>query len=509
MTHAGDELNQRYRLVKPLGSGAMGSVWEAYDQLLDRTVAVKELVPQHAGIEDLPRRRERARTEARALAKVEHPAIVSIHDLISVGDDPWIVMGYASGRPLDRIIRDDPPMDEQSVAGIGLPVLHGLLACHARGVVHRDVKPANIVMARDGSIRLVDFGIAKILGESTLTASSKLLGTPEYLAPELLADKAAGPPSDLWALGVTLYYALERRSPFHTGSIEATITAILHNDPPRLTSRGALADMVLAMLRKVPAARPDGNEVAQVLRSVLGGIPSAQRPWWHRPDRPERRDQDGPERRDRPERPGPDARTRPAPGRNAAAADLDTVPLARMPTADAVAIVSGASTDDGVGMLVQLPEPSAARILDRCTNHVAGELIGGMAGTQPQRAAKILQIVSSGRAGRVLDYVSDRVAASILTVMPAGDAARILRECDIRTAGGALAQAPPRNAGQIVKAMDGKRAVDVLSNVAPVQVAAILIVVSEELRRTLLQRFTPSFRTLVRRFMESSAVVTD
>jgi tRNA A-37 threonylcarbamoyl transferase component Bud32/flagellar motility protein MotE (MotC chaperone) len=487
MTSPGHELNGRYRLVERLGSGAMGSVWKAYDKLLNRTVALKELVPQNAGIEDLGRRRERARKEARALARVEHPAIVSIHDLISVDDDPWIVMGYANGRPLDKIIRDDPPLDEQAVASIGLPVLHGLLACHVSGVVHRDVKPANIVVTKDTSVRLVDFGIAKILDETTITQASSLLGTPEYLAPELLAGKSAGPPSDLWSLGVTLYYALERRSPFRAGSIEATIAAILYKDPPEPARRGVMADVVLAMLHKDPAARPPGHEVAAVLRMVLSGGAPARRPWWYGQDRQER--------------PAPNGGTHPDRAGTEVAPGPATVPLSRMPTADAVAIVSGTSTGAAVDALLQMPDADAARVLSRCATHVAGELVGGIAATQPKRAGKILQIVAADRAGRIIDYMSHTVAAAILAAMPVGEAVRILRECDARTASGALAEMPPRNAGEIVKAMAEDRAVDVLGHVAPVSVAAILSVVPDELRRSLLRRFTPSFRGLVSRFM--------
>jgi tRNA A-37 threonylcarbamoyl transferase component Bud32/flagellar motility protein MotE (MotC chaperone) len=476
MTYPGAKLNGRYRLDERLGTGAMGSVWKAYDQLLDRTVALKELVPQHPGIEDLPRRRERARKEARALAKVEHPAIISIHDLISVGEDPWIVMGYASGRPLDKIIHGNPPMAEPAIASIGLPVLHGLLACHASDVVHRDVKPANIVVAKDKSIRLVDFGIARIVGEATLSQSSKLIGTPEFLAPELLEGKPAGPPSDLWALGVTLYYALEGRSPFYARSIEATITAILYKDPPQPTRPGRLADMILRMLHKEPEARPAGQAVAAVLAAVSSGGSSLARPVGPPVVPPL-----GPA--------GPRARPR------------DTGALSNMPPADASAIISGTSTESGVAALLRMPEASAARILDPCTSQVAGELIGGIAAAQPGRAGTILQIVAADRAAQMLDRAGEGVAASVLAAMQPGPAARILRECDVRTAEAALAEMPPRNAGQVVTALGPDRAVKVLARVAPAGVAAILRVVTEELRKSLLERFSPSFRDLIRRYL--------
>jgi hypothetical protein len=353
--------------------------------------------------------------------------------------------------------------------------------------VHRDVKPANIVVAKDTSIRLVDFGIAKIVGEATLSQSSKLLGTPEYLAPELLAGRPAGPPSDLWALGVTLYYALERRSPFNAGNIQATITAILYKAPPEPAKRGTLADVILAMLDKDPVGRPDGKAVAAVLMTVLSGGAPARRPWWYRPDR-----QEGP---------APNGSAHPVHGQPGAMPGQGPVAGSRMPPAGAVAIINGADTGSGVAVLRQMPDADAARVLDRCANHVVGDLIGGIADTEPKRAGKILQIVAADRAGRALNYLSHGVAASILALMPAGEAARILRGCDVRTASGALTEMLTRDAGLIVKAMDEDRAAEVLGHVAPVTVAAILNVVPDDLRRSLLKRFTQAFRDLVRRFM--------
>src|SRR6201986_1461053 len=146
----------------------MGSVWKAYDTRLERTVAAKELVSGRDGGEELEVRRERARREALALAKVEHPAIVTIHDLIyeGPGQDPWIVMAYVRGRSLESIIKDPRPPDERKAAGIGLAVLHGLVACHEQDVYHRDVKPANIVLSDEGSVGLVDLGMARIVGDN-------------------------------------------------------------------------------------------------------------------------------------------------------------------------------------------------------------------------------------------------------------------------------------------------------------------------------------------------------
>jgi serine/threonine protein kinase len=261
-------LNNRYRLEEQLGQGSMGSVWKAYDTRLERTVATKELVSGRDGGEDLDIRRERVRREALALAKVEHPAIVSVHDLIyeGPGHDPWIVMAYVRGRPLDLIIKDAQPLDERRVAGIGLAALQGLVACHEQHVYHRDVKPANIVLSDNGVVHLVDFGIARIVGKNPLTVDSNVIGTPEFLAPELFTDHRAGPATDLWALGVTLYYALEGRSPFRAETLPATIAAILSKNIAEPRTKGDVAALVLTMLRKRPAERPEAATVAAVLR---------------------------------------------------------------------------------------------------------------------------------------------------------------------------------------------------------------------------------------------------
>ena len=273
-------LNGRYRLDARLGQGSMGSVWKAYDTRLERTVAAKELVSGRDGGEDLGIRRERVRREALALAKVEHPAIVSVHDLIyeGPGQDPWIVMAYVRGQPLDLIIKEGQPLDERRVAGIGHAALQGLMACHEERVYHRDVKPANIVLCDNGAVRLVDFGIARIVGKNPLTVDTNVIGTPEFLAPELLTDHRPGPGTDLWALGVTLYCALEGRSPFRAETLAATIAAILSKNPAEPRTRGEVAALVLAMLRKHPAERPDAATVGAVLRRVANGARGANRP---------------------------------------------------------------------------------------------------------------------------------------------------------------------------------------------------------------------------------------
>jgi hypothetical protein len=268
---ARDSLNRalqgRYELRSRLGSGGMGSVWLAEDLLLGRDVALKELGHHFAG-GDSDERWARALVEAKAMARVIHPALVPIHDAFMADEVAWIVMGYIKGRSLDAIIRVQP-LDEQTAASIGLPILGALRAVHAAQVMHRDVKPANILVSDNDSVFLVDFGIAKIGGEEQLTRTGQLLGTPMFLAPELIQGEPPGPASDLWSLGVTLFCALEGYSPFRRDDVQATLVAILRDDPPCPTNEGKLAAAITRLLHKDPAQRMGAQELADVLQGIL------------------------------------------------------------------------------------------------------------------------------------------------------------------------------------------------------------------------------------------------
>jgi flagellar motility protein MotE (MotC chaperone) len=482
-------LNDRYRLEERLGQGSMGSVWKAYDTRLERTVAAKELVSARDGGEDLDIRRERVRREALALAKVEHPAIVSVHDLIFEGPDPWIVMAYVRGRSLDLIIKDEQPLDERRVAGIGLAALHGLVACHEQRVYHRDVKPANIVLSDNGAVHLVDFGIARIVGKNQLTVDTNVIGTPEFLAPELLTDHQAGPATDLWALGVTLYYALEGRSPFRAETLPATIAAILSKNLAEPRTRGELADLVLTMLRKHPAERPDAAMVAAVLRRVAnGGTPA--------------RPSGAPgQRAARPaERAGP-RQPRQVAGSLGRPPLRLTTPLQGMPALDAAKIVSDWPTDRAVTDLLTLGETAAAGIINRCADPVAGKLLSGIAAGKPARARKILEMVTTERAGRLLDQMSSLAAASALSLPTPTGAVRMLGQADDLTAAGVLLEMSAPSAAGLVVAMDAERAVKLLGQAAPVTVAGILRNVPGDRRRLLVNQLPEPFRSLVGRHL--------
>jgi tRNA A-37 threonylcarbamoyl transferase component Bud32 len=489
VTAAGHGLiDERYRLIEPIASGGMGKVWKAKDELLDREVALKALVPQQFDHEPVAKRRERAINEAQMLARVEHPAIVSVHDLIWVRDDPWIVMNYFRGRSLQHIIDEQPRLDVHEVASIGLPVLHGLVAAHDKGVVHRDIKPANILVAVDGSVCLVDFGIAKAVGKDS--TSGLVVGTLDYLAPERLEGLSTGSvKSDLWSFGVTLYHALERVTPFHAATQQATITGILGRDPGNPSRCGTLTDIVLQLLQKEPAKRPDAVAVADELKRVLrGGVRARLAPLPRaEPELPTAKSA-------QPRGAAPRPLRTPSGGRRGTS-------LSAMPAADLAAIVSGGATPSGVKTMLELPDTDVARVLDRCDHSVAGKLLGGIAAEQPARAGKILQIIAVDRVGSVFDYIDQNSMAAILAVMPPGEAARILRECELRTASNALASLRPAAAGKLIRAMERERAGDVLRHAAPAIVAGILDVVPADLRQYLLMRLPSQFRVLVRGLM--------
>jgi flagellar motility protein MotE (MotC chaperone) len=472
-------LIRRYELLGRLGNGGFGSVWRAYDRLLEREVALKELIPLHEGIDNLAKSRERARHEARVLARLEHPAIVSIHDLISVDDDPWIVMGYFRGLPLEDKIKASQPMSDQEVARFGLPVLNGLMFAHSAGVVHRDVKPLNILIAPDSTVCLVDFGIAKSVGAAT--TGMLLLGTLEYMAPERLEGTSGEEPSDLWSLGVTFYYAMTKRSPFNRGNVAATTTAILRDDPPPPGRGGPLADMVMQMLRKSPGRRPTGPQVAEVLRAALANGHS------HTPQ------QGTPG----PGLPAEDAATvvRPRPSWEPAPPSEDMTAILRM------------SPQEAITALLSPAPAEAAKIIGHCSQGYAGTLIAGIAATHPQRAGRILESLEPERAGGILSRMNHRAASQALATMRPAEAAKRLSEADTMPAGNTLAGLPDLEAGQIVVAMDEARACRVLSRIDPGKCAAILATLPEGPRARILSQLPSSFRRLVRRHELSPAPV--
>lgn len=271
----GRVVNGRYRLLSMIGSGGMGNVWLAEDELLGRRVALKELILFPNG-EHLSVRRQRVLREARAAARIRHSGIVEVYDMFVEDDLSWIVMAYVRGRSLQDLI-EHGPLGERRIAEIGGRVLAALTAAHRADVLHRDVKPANILVGEGGEVFLVDFGIAHIVGESRLTSQNAFAGTLEYMAPERINGLSPGPPADLWSLGATFFHALEGYSPFFRGNVPATMKAITFDDPPRLAREGPLTDAIVRLLRKDPGRRMDARGLEGVLRSIVTDSPPSPR----------------------------------------------------------------------------------------------------------------------------------------------------------------------------------------------------------------------------------------
>ncbi|MDJ0383404.1 serine/threonine-protein kinase [Streptomyces sp. G-G2] len=271
-TGAGTVLVGRYRLSEAIGRGGMGRVWRAHDDLLHRTVAVKELTAGlYVAEADRAVLHARTQKEARAAARIAHPAVVTVHDVFEHDDRPWIVMEYIDGPSLAEAAKAAGRIEPREAARIGLHVLGALRAAHAVGVLHRDVKPGNVLLAKDGRVLLTDFGIAAIEGDSSITRTGELVGSIDYLAPERVTGGAPDPASDLWSLGATLYTAVEARSPFRRTSPISSLQAVVNDEPPALRQAGALGAVITALLRKDPAQRPSAAETERMLVEAMEG----------------------------------------------------------------------------------------------------------------------------------------------------------------------------------------------------------------------------------------------
>ncbi|MET9063978.1 protein kinase domain-containing protein [Streptosporangium sandarakinum] len=270
----------RYRLLAPLGAGGMGVVWRARDELLHQSVAVKEVsLPAHLSERDREERLRRTLREARTAAALrDHPGIVTVYDVVEEDGRPWIIMALVEGSSLAGAIRARRRLPEAEVAAIGRQVIAALVAAEAAGIVHRDVKPANILLG-SGQAVLTDFGISAADDDHTdLTGTGRLLGTIPYLAPERFAGRPASAATDLWAVGVTLYEAVEGRKPFARGSTAATIAAIINGLPDPAEHAGRLRPVIEGLLRKDPAERLTAAEALALLAPVAGTGPAVPSP---------------------------------------------------------------------------------------------------------------------------------------------------------------------------------------------------------------------------------------
>ncbi|EPH41401.1 serine/threonine-protein kinase [Streptomyces aurantiacus] len=281
MSDQGDVLDGRFELLERLGSGGMGTVWRARDTVLHREVALKEVRPPGPESTGDASRvlRERVLREARALARVNHPHVVTIHHIVDMEPHPWLVMELLPGRTLQDLLeqRTLPPRE---AARLGRELLSALRAAHAAGVLHRDIKPANVLLREPSPDRpdgvppavLTDFGIAAVQGSTQLTATGDLIGSPEYIAPERVRGTGEGPAADLWSLGLVLYVAVEGVSPLRRATTLATLAAVLDEPVPPPVRSGPLAPALEALLVRDPQRRPDAARLDAMLAAVADGI---------------------------------------------------------------------------------------------------------------------------------------------------------------------------------------------------------------------------------------------
>ncbi|WP_436847923.1 protein kinase domain-containing protein [Streptomyces coeruleorubidus] len=265
----------------------MGRVWRAADEILDRQVAVKEMRIDGLDAEDSGTRRERTLREARATARIDHPNVVRVYDVVDEGERLWIVMELVAGRSLERILAEEGSLGPCDTARIGLGLVAALRQVHARGVLHRDIKPGNVLVengsgaagpGRERRVVLTDFGIAAIQDAKALTMVGMLVGSPDYMAPERISGRPQGPPSDVWSLGTTLCAALGGRSPFARDTTLATLHAVLYEEPELPAAYGPLREILTSLLEKDPSARPGLEELEAALEPVAFPPPTPMVP---------------------------------------------------------------------------------------------------------------------------------------------------------------------------------------------------------------------------------------
>ncbi|MEW2428847.1 serine/threonine-protein kinase [Micromonospora sp. NPDC047644] len=260
----------RYRLLDLVGTGGMGRVWLARDEMLHRDVAVKEVVPP-AWLAETEREELRLRTlrEARTAARLNHPNVVRLYDVVHDRESPWIVMEYVPSRSVQQIISAEGPLSPQSTARIGLAVLAALRAAHAAGVLHRDVKPHNVLVADDGRVVLTDFGLATFDGgDGVMTGPGTVLGSPQFVAPERAREGVSDVRTDLWSLGATLYATVEGQSPYARSSAMATLSALATEPPDPMRRAGPLRPVLIGLLQRDPWRRLTAAEAEPLLRSA-------------------------------------------------------------------------------------------------------------------------------------------------------------------------------------------------------------------------------------------------
>ncbi|MFI2643134.1 serine/threonine-protein kinase [Streptomyces sp. NPDC018610] len=260
----------RYRLGDVLGRGGMGTVWRAQDETLGRTVAVKELrFPSNIDEDEKRRLITRTLREAKAIARIRNTSAVTVFDVVDEDDRPWIVMELVEGKSLAEVIREDGLLEPKRAAEVGLAVLDVLRSAHRQGILHRDVKPSNVLIAEDGRVVLTDFGIAQVEGDPSITSTGMLVGAPSYISPERARGHKPGPAADLWSLGGLIYAAVEGTPPYDKGSAIATLTAVMTEPLEEPKNAGPLRDVIYGLLNKDPAKRLDDAGARAMLKAVI------------------------------------------------------------------------------------------------------------------------------------------------------------------------------------------------------------------------------------------------
>ncbi|WP_371547774.1 protein kinase [Streptomyces sp. NBC_00554] len=274
MSDEGRLIAGRYRILDRIGRGGMATVWRAHDDLLGREVAVKKLHPQpHLDGDELDTLFERTRREARSAARISHPNVVVVHDVVDDEGLPIIVMEYVPSTTLADLIKAHGPVPPEEAARIGRGVIAALGAAHRAGILHRDVKPANVLLAADGRVVLTDFGIAQAAETSALTRTGQLVGSVDFMAPERLVGAKPGPEADLWALGATLFQAVDGRSPFLRDTVTETMFAIAMEPAPEVRGAGPLAPLIQGLLIAKPAERLSAEDAERLLRAEASADP--------------------------------------------------------------------------------------------------------------------------------------------------------------------------------------------------------------------------------------------
>ncbi|MEU1184375.1 serine/threonine-protein kinase [Streptomyces sp. NPDC005820] len=260
----------RYRLGGVLGRGGMGTVWRAEDETLGRTVAVKELrFPGNIDEDEKRRLITRTLREAKAIARIRNNSAVTVFDVVEEDDRPWIVMELVEGKSLAEVIREDGVLEPRRAAEVGLAILDVLRSAHREGILHRDVKPSNVLIAEDGRVVLTDFGIAQVEGDPSITSTGMLVGAPSYISPERARGHKPGPAADLWSLGGLLYASVEGSPPYDKGSAIATLTAVMTEPLEEPKNAGPLKDVIYGLLTKDPQRRLDDAGARAMLNDVI------------------------------------------------------------------------------------------------------------------------------------------------------------------------------------------------------------------------------------------------